>query len=111
MLSFLKNVLEKFASYSSSSLTLLNNEGTCVGTEGVVQRYQHHAVAVRGLLCEDPFRTVLGVDADDGGGAGGQALGHETRAEVLGPQQGLVVAEPLVRLGIGLAPAEARPVI
>lgn len=91
--------------------TLLDNEGTCVGTKRVVERHQHHAVAVRRLFGEYPLGAVLGVDADDGGGAGGQALGHQARAEVLGPQQGLVVAQPLVGLRVALPPSQAGAVI
>ena len=72
--------------------TLFYNEGTCIRTESIIQRHQDHAIAISGLLRQDPLRAVLGVDPDESIRSRGESLGHHSCAEVLGPQKSLVVA-------------------
>jgi hypothetical protein len=91
-------------------LTLFNNKGTCIGTQSVVKRHQYHAVAVRRLLGEDPLGAILRVDPDEGG-TRSESLRHHPRAEVLGPEKGLVVVQPLVGFVVGFPPAQTGTVI
>ena len=47
-------------------LTLLDDKGPGVRTQGVIQRNIYHGVAKESLLRNDPFGTVLAVDANIG---------------------------------------------
>jgi hypothetical protein len=96
--------------HDDRDFSLFNNKGTCIGTQSVVKRYQYHAVAVRRLLGEDPLGAILRVDPDEGG-TRSESLRHHPRAEVLGPEKGLVVVQPLVGFVVGFPPAQTGTVI
>src|SRR5699024_4181982 len=75
----LKSEVELIQNYNFGTtfplLTLFYNEGTCIRTERIIQRYQHHTVTVRRLLRQDPLRTVLRVDPYERTRPGSQPLG------------------------------------
>jgi len=75
---------------------LANDEGTGIGTQGVVQWDHHQGERVAALLVQDPLRSVLGVNSNQLFGPGSQR--QHSGPEVLGAQQGLVIVDPLLKI-------------
>ena len=88
-------------------LTLLNNVRPGLLAQGVVDGDEDHGEAVQALLADDPLGAVPGVQPHHGVHPGLEAHGQEAGAKVLGPEEDLLVGEPLVGQHRGGAPAKA----
>ena len=91
--------------------TLVDDVFASFGSQSVVERDNHHRIAVECVFGEDPFGAVLTVDAHQSVGSGLETQCHQTRAQVLGAQQRLFVPHPTVRFVGTFPPSQAWAVI